>query len=169
MKFQKSSRIIAIALAVVMILPLISVMAFADGEGEATSNVIFNADFENYELTATLDAADATFCMAPNGATLAYKETGIPADVPKTTSGNKIVLDPLAAAGAENVSKVWEQDILNNNNNLILTIPATTYETAPDVVISFKIYIPEDAYGTVQWQWGTDAPTNAGYFQLGFL
>ena len=174
MKFQKSSRIIAIALAVVMILPLISVMAFADGEGEATSNVHFSADFENYELTAALDAADDTFFgdgkgAGINGASLSYKEGNVPADAPKTTSGNKIVLDPLAAEGAENVSKVWEMDVPNNNNNnnIRLNVDALDAATTKNMTFSFKIYIPEDAYGTVQWQWATDAPKSNDWTQLG--
>ena len=165
MKFQKSSRIIAIALAVVMILPLISVMAFADGEGEATSNVIYSADFESYELVDgkfSWTAADATWAGNPNGEALAYKQTNnLPADLPAKCTGNDVVVDPKAPADAEDKNQVYSQVVKynNNNNSLRLETPEISYETTPNLVFSYDILIPADAMGTYQFQSWVKAST----------
>ena len=157
MKFQKSSRIIAIALAVVMILPLISVMAFADGEGEATSNVIFKADFENYELVDgkfALDAKDATFNQgAPNGNTGCKYGQG---NEVFTSSGNYVVKDPKATAEDAGKGQVWLMPIHENldNNNFRMNF---TTEKGAVITVSQDVLVPADAVGTVQYQFNGSA------------
>lgn len=161
MKFQKSSRIIAIALAVVMILPLISVMAFADGEGEATSNVIFKADFENYELVDgkfALDAKDDTFNQgAPNGnANCQWNET----KEKYTSSGNYVVKDPKATAEDAGKGQVWLMPIHENldNNNFRMNFAT---EGGAVITVSQDVLVPTGAVGTVQYQFNG----SAGSFQ----
>ena len=166
MKIKNTSRFIAFALVVMMIVPLIGVPTFAAEYEEEIPSVYYDNDFESYVLDASTEdepdpdgdpnayivGADDYFAGNPNSG--------------KDTPVNKVVKDP---AGGDN--QVFQAELCEgnrNNNNIKAKVDEISYEIVDYVLFETDVYIPSGTVGKVQWQYGC-ANTGAGWNYLFYI
>lgn len=153
MKIKNTSRIIAFALVVMMIVPLIGVPAFAAAYEDEARSVYYNNDFESYVLDAKTEeaedpdgdpnahvvVADDYFAGNPNAGM----------DVP----ANTVVKNP---NGEGLVFQTALSEANLNNNAIVAKIDEISCNDVDSILIENAVYIPTGAVGKLQWQFGND-------------
>jgi len=159
MKFTKPFRILAITLAVVMIFPLFSVMAFADGEVKTGTvdcfcggnhGLFYHQDFQSYKAGDNVDKNQANSFIVNS----------------KVVEEHKIVADPKNADNLVWCRPLDDKNGANDDPWAYLGNERASFAETPVVDLSTDYYLPADATGYFQVQlYGSASGTN-NYFHL---
>ncbi|MBQ8415556.1 MAG: hypothetical protein IJX13_01445, partial [Clostridia bacterium] len=151
MKIKNTSRIIAFALVVMMIVPLIGVPAFAAAYEEEARSVYYDNDFESYVLDAKTEEADDPD-GDPNAHVVGADDyfSGNPNNG-KDPAINKVVANP---DGEGLVFQVPMCEENKDNNNIKAKVDEISCENVDYVLVENDVYIPSGTTGRVQWQYG---------------
>ncbi|MBQ7335810.1 MAG: hypothetical protein IJW92_05000 [Clostridia bacterium] len=129
MKVKQSSRITALILALLMILPLVSVPAFAEEVNTPVGEVLYSNDFEQYTAGQTLSASDFGVTL-PTSVTPVSKDGDI-----------ALQLDWTGEKGKGNIDA-----------NLQLKTPEMSYATYPIISVTANYWFSSDVAGSVTVQ-----------------
>lgn len=163
MKIKNTSRIIAFALVVMMIVPLIGVPAFA-GEYEVEApSAYYNNDFESYILDAKTEEGDDPD-GDPNAHVVGVDDYFAGNPNPDADQvNNTVVANP---DGTGQVFKVQLNETNKNNNGIVAKVEEISYKNVNYVLVEQDLYIPADATGEIQWQYGNNYDTWTPMFYI---